>query len=144
MPFPKPKIVHLIRQLGIALVKSRNKALIAHDLTAVQADVIAFILKNRGQGEINLLDVQRHLAVSHPTVVGIVSRLERKGLLSQARSARDARFVRLEPTSRGLALAGVLRKAAADAEARIARSMTKGEREEFQRLLEIALRNADG
>jgi DNA-binding MarR family transcriptional regulator len=134
--------VCLIRRLDNALVKKRNQILVEYNLTAAQADVIAFILKNRDEGEINLLDVQRYLMVSHPTVVGIVSRLEEKGLLSQEQSERDARFVRLKPTRACCALEEVLKQAAADSEARILRSMTKSERAEFVRLLELALQDS--
>ena len=139
---PDRRTVCLIRRLDNALVKKRNQVLLKYNLTAAQADMIAFILKNRDKGEINLLDVQRHLMVSHPTVVGLASRLEEKGLLIQEQSDRDARFVSLRPTRACCALEDVLKQAAADSEARILRSMTKAEQAEFRRLLELALENS--
>lgn len=139
---PDRRTVCLIRRLDNALVKKRNQILVEYNLTAAQADVIAFVLKNRDKAEINLLDVQRHLMVSHPTVVGIVSRLEEKGLLTQEQSERDARFVRLAPTIACCALEDILKRAAADSEARILRSMTRSERAEFVRLLELALKDS--
>ncbi len=135
------KNVRLICQLGNALVKHRNKKAAAFSLTSVQMDVMVFLLKNRQKDEINQLDVQKHLMLSHPAVTGIVQRLEEKGFLKREQSKRDARYNCLQLTQKALELEDVLKCNAPEAEKTILQNMTSLEQAELYRLLQIALDN---
>lgn len=135
------EILRRVWKLGNSLVKYRNESLKDQDLTSVQAEVISFILKNQDKDEINLLDVQKHLALTHPTVIGIAKRLEEKHFIKQEQSKTDARYTSLKLTKKGLEFRNVLSKKAAENEEILLRGMTDVERKEFNRLLGIALKN---
>lgn len=135
------EILRRIWKLGNALVKYRNESLKDQGLTSVQAEVISFILKNQDKDEINLLDVQKHLTLTHPTVIGIAKRLEEKHFLKREQSKTDARYTCLKLTKKGLEFRNVLINKAAENEELLLQGMTDDERIEFNRLLGIALKN---
>ncbi|MPN55805.1 hypothetical protein SDC9_203489 [bioreactor metagenome] len=110
-------------------------------MTSVQAEVISFILKNQDKDEINLLDVQKHLTLTHPTVIGIAKRLEEKHFIKREQSKTDARYTCLKLTKKGLEFRNVLSNKAAENEKILLQGMTDDERIEFNRLLGIALKN---
>lgn len=135
------KNVRLMCQIGNALVKYRNKKAAVFNLTSVQMDVVVFLLKNRERDEINQLDVQKYLMLSHPAVTGIIQRLEEKGFLKRKPSTRDARYNCLQLTQKALELEDVLAENAVEAEKIIMKNMTSSQQEEFYRLLQAALDN---
>jgi MarR family multiple gene transcriptional regulator MgrA len=135
------EILRRVWKLGNALVKYRNESLKDQDLTSVQAEVISFILKNKDKDEINLLDVQKHLALTHPTVTGIAKRLEEKSFIKREQSKTDARYTSLKLTKKGLEFRNVLSKKATENEELLLQGMKDDERKEFNRLLGIALKN---
>lgn len=138
------KNVRLMFQLGNALVKYRNKKAAAFGLTSVQIDVIVFLLKNREKDEINQLDVQKYLMLSHPAVTGIIQRMEEKGFLKRLQSTRDARHNCLHLTPKALELEEELMGNSAQAEKVIMKNMTSTEQVELYRLLKIAFNNICG
>jgi DNA-binding MarR family transcriptional regulator len=76
-------------------------ALTLTDQMATGSDAAALItLRNYAEGEpLDLL--RRALALSHPGVVRLADRLERRGLVERRRSERDGRAVALGLTSAG-------------------------------------------
>lgn len=79
-------------------IKQRADAdLQAHDLTLTQTRVLGFIMEAGGQ--VAQKDIERDLQVSHPTVVGVVSRMEQKGFLTSWVDPMDRRnkLIRVTP-----------------------------------------------
>lgn len=71
-------------------IKQRADAdLQGHDLTLMQTRVLGFIMEAGGQ--VAQKDIERDLQVSHPTVVGLVSRMEQKGFLTSWVDPMDRR-----------------------------------------------------
>lgn len=60
-----------------------------HDLTLTQSRVLAF-LNSRG-GQAGQKEIEEYLQVSHPTVAGLVSRMEQKGFLIVWQDPADRR-----------------------------------------------------
>lgn len=61
-------------------IKARADAdLKTHDLTLTQTRVLGFLAESGGQA--TQKEIEADLQVSHPTVVGIISRMEQKGFL---------------------------------------------------------------
>ncbi|NLM20844.1 MAG: MarR family transcriptional regulator [Peptococcaceae bacterium] len=135
------KLGPVIRQLGNALVKLRNKKAAAFGLTSVQMDVAAYLIKNQDKEEINQLDVQQYLALSNAAVTGIIQRMEEKGFISRRPSSRDGRYNCLKLTQKGMDLEPVLISNSSEVEMIIMQNMTGAEKDEFYRLLKIALNN---
>ncbi len=137
------KTIALIFRLNNALTKQKNKEKAKYDLTSIQADVLIYILLNADKGEINQLDIQAVFKLTNPTVSGIVDRLEEKDFIKRAKSQKDARFRRLLPMPKGQELLDVLTKSAHNAEEAFLVDMTETEKDEFERLLNIALKTVE-
>jgi len=134
------QIIRMVWQLGNALVKFRNQDLLEYGLTSVQAEVISFLLKNRDE-QVNMQDVQNNLMLTHPTVIGIVKRLESKGLIILEKGKPDARCTYLRLTDNGALFKNILDRLASENAAVLLRGMTDVEQKEFYRLLQIAQKN---
>lgn len=137
------RLIVRVFRLNNALIKQKNRRMSAYELTAIQADVLFYILNNHQGREINQLDIQAVFKLTNPTVSGIVDRLEEKGFVKRVRSEKDARYRRLIPLPKGEALHQALWDSANEADANFVRDMTPEEADEFKRLLEIALKTAE-
>jgi DNA-binding MarR family transcriptional regulator len=135
--------IPLIFRINNALPKQKNKEMAKYDLTSIQADVLIYILLNADKGEINQLDIQAVFKLTNPTVSGIIDRLEEKEFIKRAKSVKDARFRRLLPMPKGEKLLDILTKSAQKAEEAFLADMTVEEKDEFGRLLNIALKTVE-
>ena len=69
-----------------------------HDLTLMQTRVLGFLVEMGGQT--TQKEIEDDLQVSHPTVVGLVSRMEQKGFLSCRPDPMDRRNKLVELTDK--------------------------------------------
>ena len=136
-------IISQVFRLNNALIKQKNRHMSNYNLTAIQADVLMYVLNNHESREINQLDVQAVFKLTNPTVSGIIDRLEEKEFIKRVRSEKDARYRRLVPLPKGEALYDDLRRSAAEAEAHLVKDMTPEEASEFCRLLKVALKTSE-
>lgn len=132
-----------IFRLNNALIKQKNRHLMAYELTSIQADVLMYILSLYEKREINQLDIQAAFKLTNPTVSGIIDRLEEKDFIKRVRCEKDARFRRLIPMPRGKELYGALTSSAVAAEQALVKNMSPEEAAEFERLLLIALKTVE-
>lgn len=97
----EPKdIGYLIKHINDKLKVKADADLKSHDLTLSQSRVLT-ILHSKG-GQATQKELEDILAVSHPTVVGIVSRMEQNGYVTTWLDPRQQRskMVRLTPKAR--------------------------------------------
>ncbi len=132
-------IISQVFRLNNALIKQKNRHMSNYNLTAIQADVLMYVLNNHQNREINQLDIQAVFKLTNPTVSGIVDRLEEKGFIKRVRSEKDARFRSLVALPKGEELDDTLRRSAAEAENYLVQNMSEAEQAEFERLLKVAL-----
>jgi len=87
----------LVKQIHETLERSMNQELEAFNLTGSQLSVLLF-LQSRGEEKTSIRDIQRHLMCAHPTAIGLVKRLEKKGFVQTIIDPNDkrARIVCLE------------------------------------------------
>ena len=135
--------MRIIMRLSNALIKNRNKKLAEWDLTSIQSDVLLYILRNIGDGDVSQLDVQNFFKLTNPTVSGIVDRLEEKGFIRRMCSSKDARFRNLIPLQKAYDVRKILMDHRMLEEEHLIEGMSAEEAEEFRRLLLIALGNIE-
>ena len=82
-------IGHLIKIVNERLKSRMDENLKQSGLTIVQAQTMHFI--HIHNGSVTQKEIEEYLQVSHPTVVGILSRLERKGFLTIEVNPADRR-----------------------------------------------------
>lgn len=83
------KILFLIRHIEGNLKKDIDMQFKENDLTFSQTQVLSRIFRNGGS--ISQKKLQEDLQVSHPTVVGLVQRLEKSGFISCRKDEKDLR-----------------------------------------------------
>ena len=79
----------IIRLISIEMKRRADVMLAEDDLTSAQLRILMF-LKSRG-GSAAQKAIEEHLGVKHPTVIGLLKRLEKKGYVITAQDSCDAR-----------------------------------------------------
>ncbi len=85
----KKEVGYLIKNINDKLKAKADADLKHYNLTLTQSRVFAF-LRHKG-GQATQKEIETFLEVSHPTVVGIVSRMEQNGHVTTRTDARDKR-----------------------------------------------------
>lgn len=120
-----------------------NRAIAELDLTPTQAHVLGYLVRHRDT-MLCLRDVEECFGLTHPTVSGILSRLEDKGFLTFCPDKRDRRIKRIAVTDRALECDARIRQAIDNMEARVIRDFTPEEQTQLNSLLCRAIRNLGG
>lgn len=79
-----------IKQIYTTLEKRVNNELRESNLTISQV-LVLIALNSKTNGVLSLKELEKKLSLAQPTVVGIVSRLEQKGLIEYCYDADDKR-----------------------------------------------------
>ncbi|MGM9554797.1 MAG: MarR family winged helix-turn-helix transcriptional regulator [Faecousia sp.] len=96
-------IGYLIKGIDEKLKAGADRDLKSHNLTMMQSAVLLFLCR-RDDAQATQKEIETHLGVSHPAVVGIVSRMEQKGHLTTWMDPKNRRnkIVRLTPQAQAL------------------------------------------
>lgn len=86
-------------------------------------------------------DIEETFQLSHPTVSGLLSRLEKKGFIRLQPDPADKRCKRIYLLPRGEACNKLIENTIASTEARITRGFTPEEQAQFQAFLDRAIAN---
>jgi DNA-binding MarR family transcriptional regulator len=129
----------MIKTLDTLLAKDANNRLRAEGLTLSQVNLLVAV--DEAGGSCTLKELERTMMLSQPTVVGIVQRLEKKGLLSSRPDDEDMRAKRVSFTEAGSRCCVKAHENMQGAEEKILSGMTSDEREEFLRLLAKSIDN---
>lgn len=128
-----------LERVATVLRSERWGALEKTPLNPTQAQILALIQGNKNKPE-RVSAIARHLGVSQPTATDSIISLEKKGLVSRHPDPRDGRAVGVVATEVGRVLAGEI-GALTTATDRALTALTRGEQEEFLRLLVKLIRN---
>lgn len=91
----------LVNKAALAMKRALEERLASSGLTAPQWAVIARLWENDGQPQVSIC---RSLFFDKPTVTGIITRLEKKGLVKRERDTEDGRVFRVYLTREGRGL----------------------------------------
>ena len=137
---------HMIRILHWCCDQTMTDALNQVDLTASQGRLMAFVAHRREQPTY-AKDVEAELHLTHPTVSGLLSRLEQKGFVELQTDPSDRRSKRIVVSEKGLACHERMHAVIQENESRIVQGFTPEEKEQFAQFLRRAIDNvcpADG
>lgn len=129
----------LIKKLTDRIKFSVDALLSEHDLTFSQTLVLGY-LSERG-GRVTQKEIEEHLQVSHPTVVGIISRLESKGFITGFKDEKDRRNKIVCATEKALSMVDVMREDRAKMERKLTKGLSEAEIAEFRRIINILINN---
>jgi DNA-binding MarR family transcriptional regulator len=92
------KILQALRKIIRGIDIHSRKLVSSHDITAPQLICLITIVED---GPLTLKQIAQKVFLSSSTVVGILDRLESKGLVLRARDTRDRRLVNVTATATG-------------------------------------------
>lgn len=131
---------HLVRILHWCCDQTMTEALNKMDLTASQGRLMAFVA-HRGQQPTYARDVEQALRLTHPTVSGLLSRLEQKGFVELITDPNDRRSKRIVISEKGLACDERMHETIIENESRIVQGFTEEEKTLLAQLLQRAIEN---
>ena len=134
-----PRYGHYIRLLHSATDQAMTNALASMDLTAAQGHVMGYI--NHRPTPPCPRDIEEAFRLSHPTVSGLLSRLEKKGFIQLRPDETDRRVKRIYPLPKARELTETMHATIAASEAKLTQDFTEEEKELFAQLLQRAIRN---
>ena len=133
---------HLLRYLHSCADQSMTNALASMDLTAAQGHIMGFIAHRKSPPCAR--DIEEAFHLSHPTVSGLLSRLEKKGFIAFGPDEQDRRCKRIHILPKGEELHETMHKTILETEARLVEGFTPEEKEAFYRYLCRAIDNMGG
>ncbi len=137
----KRDIGYLIKNINDKLKIKADADLKHYNLTLAQSRVFAFLYSNGGQATQKEIEV--FLEVSHPTVVGIVSRMEQNGHVVSWIDEQDKRNKIVKLTEQAEALGMDMEYNISANEQKMLASLSDADVEQLRELLIVVYRNLE-
>lgn len=134
-----PKYGRYLRILHSSTAQSVTAALASMDLTASQGHIMAFITHR--QDPPCPRDIEEAFQLSHPTVSGLLSRLEQKGFIEFRPDENDRRSKRIYVLPKGMELDETMHRTILATEEQLVKDFTPEEKAQFAEFLLRAIHN---
>ena len=136
---------HYLRHLHGCADQIMSAAVTQMDLTPVQSRVMGFLAHRAHRKEPPCArDVEDEFQLSHPTVSGILSRLEKKNFVEFRPDPSDRRCKRIYVLEKGWEHIEQIHRIIQESEERIVDGFSEEEKQQFADFLERAIRNMGG
>ena len=129
----------LIKMINDSLKVKADADLKKHNLTLSQSRVLAF-LNSRG-GQATQKEIEDFMEVSHPTVVGIVTRMEQKGHVISHMDPKDKRNKIVQITAQSEYIGHAMKKEIIANEKKMLESLSEDDIAHLRETLEIIYNN---
>lgn len=129
-----------IKRISDYIEADANRALEQYGITFSQARVLSFLLNSQDKVTIQK-DIEEFLELKHPTVIGILQRMEAKGIIVSSVDPQDKRQKVITLTDTAFELEKAIADHVEDAERRMAEGMTGEELDTIKRLLYKVYKN---
>ena len=130
---------HYVRILHWCTDQQVTNALAEMDLTASQGPILGYIA-HRKEAPCSR-DIEEEFRLSHPTVSGLLSRLEKKDFIEFRPDGLDRRCKRIYLLPKGKEFTETIRQTILETEKQMVRDFTEEEKEQFLSLLSRAITN---
>ena len=137
-----PHYGHLLRHLHSCTDQAMTNALASMDLTAAQGHIMGYIFHRETPPCSR--DIEEAFHLSHPTVSGLLSRLEKKNFIEFRPDEADRRCKRIFILPKGQELNETMHKTILANEARLVQDFTEEEKAQFRQYLIRAIHNMGG
>ncbi len=132
-------IGHLFKAINEKMRTNFDSQLKKNNLTFSQSQVLFFIACNGGR--VTQKQIAEFLDVSHPTVVGLIARLEKNGYISCHTDETDRRNKIVCQTQKARDFSGEMFQSKIDGEEKMLDGLTQQERADLRRYLETVYNN---
>ena len=130
---------HLFRVLHCAISQSMTQALGQMELTSAQGRIMGYLARRKEPPCAK--DIEEEFHLSHPTVSGLLSRLEKKSFIEFRPDEKDGRCKRIYVSPKGLDCHERIFHVILENEKRVVQGFTQEEKEQFATLLTRAVEN---
>lgn len=134
-----PPYGHLVRILHWCSDQAMTRALEEMELTSAQGRILGYV--SHCPHPPCPRDVEEAFQLSHPTVSGLLSRLEQKGFLALRPDPDDRRCKRIHIQPKGLQCQELMHRTIQENEERMVQNFTEEEQALFRTLLQRAIEN---
>lgn len=124
----------LIKKIQESIKRKLDAELARYELTVSQSRVL-FYIHCKEDHKASVKEIEAHLQVTHPTVIGIVKRLEDKGFVNTKIHSKDRRVKLVTLTDKSIQIIGELERGKKKMDGVLMKGLTEEEQEEFRRLL---------
>ena len=129
----------LLRHIHNTVDQTMTNALASMDLTAAQGQIMAFITHRETAPCAR--DIEEALQLAHPTVSGLLSRLEKKGFVEFRPDEQDRRCKRIYILPKGEQMHETMHRTILETEERLVAGFTQEEQDRFHEMLLRAIDN---
>ncbi len=119
-----------VKRIDNALAKEANNNLQALNLT-MQQNRVLIQLAHAAEHTLSLKALEEHFGAAQSTVAGLVSRLEKKGLIEALSDPADRRIKLVRLTEEGVRLNALSRQKVVDSEERLTSLLSEEEKEQL-------------
>jgi len=130
---------HLLRVLHWCMDQSVTSALAKVDLTAAQGPILGYLAHSKTPPCPR--DIEQAFHLSHPTVSGLLARLEKKGFIALRPDEKDRRLKRIHLLEKGSQCCADIHSIIMQNEQRLVAGFTPEETEQFHSYLTRACGN---
>lgn len=130
---------YFFKTLELSLESRMNRQLQELDLTSAQGHIIGYLAHTEHPPCAR--DLEQFFSLSHPTVSGLISRMEAKGFVAVTPDPDDRRMKRIRLLEKGMACSRRIEASVRDNEETIVQGFTQEERALFADFLQRAIRN---
>ena len=128
------------KAISSALAQDMNRSTAQLDLTSSQCFFLGYLVHHRHRA-IYQKDLEQAFDFSHPTVSGILGRLESKGFVTFRPGEHDRRCKEILVTEKAIECFETMRGHMMETEAKVTNGLTPAECSELHRLLEKVMSN---
>ncbi len=133
---------HYVKSLHWCTDQAMTAALAQMELTAAQGHILGYLSFQKTP--VCSRDIEEEFGLSHPTVSGLLQRLEKKGFIGFQPDGNDRRCKRIQVLPKGKACQALMHQTICHTEAQMVEGFTPEEKALFAALLDRAITNMGG
>lgn len=130
---------HMFRAISCALGQRMNQALSGMELTFSQGHIMGYLAQCTHPPCVR--DIEDAFQLTHPTVSGLLSRMEKKGFVHLEPDPKDRRRKLVYLLPKGLQCIETMSEVIRQGDAKLLQGFSREEREQFQVYLTRAMHN---
>ena len=138
--FEDAPLAFQIKMLDEKMTAIWNAELSAYGLTFSQFPILVYLIRNQDH-KVTQKELCEAVHVKHPTMIGLLDRLEEKDLVVRRRDEENHRFNRIALSERGLEMMQSFRLDRIRSDQQTVEGLSEAEMQELSRMLGLVYRN---
>lgn len=132
------KVAVLVKKASLEFEKVANPIFAEYDLTSSQYKILGFLYASELRTA-RVVDLEKHYSMTHPTTLGLLEQLEKKGFVRRVTNPNDARGKLVVLTEKADVMQSELEALGDAVEKKLTRRLTDKETAQLVRLLDKLL-----